>query len=78
MEFDQQCGEIYPASGRILLEIYQLDKEQFSFAVTDSGIGIPEKDQRKIFDMFYQAENSKEKKRKVAGLAYRSRNALRS
>ncbi|HDZ3612978.1 TPA: response regulator [Mannheimia haemolytica] len=57
-----------PASGRILLEIYQLDKEQFSFAVTDSGIGIPEKDQRKIFDMFYQVENSKEKKAQGSGI----------
>ena len=57
-----------PASGRISLEIYRLDKELFSFAVTDSGIGIPEKDQRKIFDMFYQAENSKEKKAQGSGI----------
>lgn len=57
-----------PASGRILLEICQLDKEQFSFSVADSGIGIPEKELRKIFDMFYQAENSKEKKAQGSGI----------
>ncbi|MEG9499040.1 ATP-binding protein [Mannheimia indoligenes] len=57
-----------PTSGQILLEICQLEKEQFSFSVADSGIGIPEKDQRKIFDMFYQAENSKEKKAQGSGI----------
>ncbi|QIM66825.1 hybrid sensor histidine kinase/response regulator [Mannheimia granulomatis] len=55
-------------SGRISLEICQLGNEQFSFSLTDSGIGIPEKDQRKIFDMFYQAENSKEKKAQGSGI----------
>ncbi|QLD32771.1 ATP-binding protein [Mannheimia varigena] len=55
-------------SGQILLEICQLEKEQFSFSVADSGIGIPEKEQRKIFDMFYQAENSKEKKAQGSGI----------
>lgn len=57
-----------PTSGQISLEICQLGKEQFSFSLTDSGIGIPEKDQRKIFDMFYQAENSKEKKAQGSGI----------
>lgn len=57
-----------PTSGQILLEICQLGKEQFSFSLTDSGIGIPEKEQRKIFDMFYQAENSKEKKAQGSGI----------
>lgn len=57
-----------PTSGQISLEICQLGKEQFSFSLTDSGIGIPEKEQRKIFDMFYQAENSKEKKAQGSGI----------
>lgn len=57
-----------PTSGQILLEICQVGKEQYSFSITDSGIGIPEKDQRKIFDMFYQAENSKEKKAQGSGI----------
>lgn len=57
-----------PTSGQISLEICQLGKEQYSFSITDSGIGIPEKEQRKIFDMFYQAENSKEKKAQGSGI----------
>ena len=32
-------------------------KDTLRFYVEDSGIGIPEKDQQKIFDRFYRAEN---------------------
>ncbi|MUL38593.1 PAS domain S-box protein [Gloeocapsopsis dulcis] len=45
-----------PAGGTILLElIYQ--QEAVIFHVRDEGIGIPEADQAKLFDLFHRASN---------------------
>lgn len=57
-----------PESGRISLTIYQTDVNHFAFVVQDSGIGIPKAEQEKIFQMFYQAENSKAKKAQGSGI----------
>ena len=42
--------------------------QHFQFVVKDSGIGIPLAEQDKIFQMFYQAENSKAKKAQGSGI----------
>ena len=57
-----------PQSGQISLKIYQTDAQHFQFVVKDSGIGIPLAEQDKIFQMFYQAENSKAKKAQGSGI----------
>ena len=57
-----------PPSGQISLKIYQTDAQHFKFVVKDSGIGIPLAEQDKIFQMFYQAENSKAKKAQGSGI----------
>ena len=57
-----------PPSGQISLKIYQTDAQHFQFVVKDSGIGIPLAEQDKIFQMFYQAENSKAKKAQGSGI----------
>lgn len=57
-----------PPSGQISLKIYQTDAQHFKFVVKDSGIGIPLEEQDKIFQMFYQAENSKAKKAQGSGI----------
>lgn len=57
-----------PPRGQISLKIYQTDAQHFKFVVKDSGIGIPLAEQDKIFQMFYQAENSKAKKAQGSGI----------
>ena len=57
-----------PPSGHISLKFYHPDAHPFKFGVRDSGIGIPLEEQDKIFQMFYQAENSKAKKAQGSGI----------
>ena len=57
-----------PAGGDIYLDVKALDKNRFSFTLTDTGIGIPKNEQDKIFTMFYQAENTQEKKAQGSGI----------
>lgn len=47
-----------PVGGKIQLEVYQQGTEAI-IAVKDTGIGIAEKDLKRIFDRFYQADNSR-------------------
>lgn len=68
MEFGQQCGQIYPAGGDIYLSVKRIDNDHFSFSLKDTGIGIPKHEQRKVFAMFYQAENSQERKAQGSGI----------
>ena len=47
-----------PQGGKIQLTVNETDSE-FIIAVTDRGIGIPEKARENLFDMFYRADNVK-------------------
>lgn len=50
-----------PASGRIKLSL-DYRKDHFFISVSDNGIGIPDKDKKKIFDRFYRAEKARSTK----------------
>lgn len=47
---------------------FQADNDSVSFTVSDTGIGIPEKDLNQIFDRFYRSKNAKEYNRDGTGL----------
>ncbi|MDH2997912.1 hybrid sensor histidine kinase/response regulator [Pasteurellaceae bacterium LFhippo2] len=57
-----------PEGGDIYLNIVRRDNDHFDFILRDTGIGIPANEQRKIFAMFYQAENSQTKKAQGSGI----------
>lgn len=45
-----------PENSTIYLDINQDDKNT-TFIIKDAGVGIPEKDQKNIFDLYFRAEN---------------------
>ncbi|TGK04218.1 PAS domain S-box protein [Leptospira langatensis] len=53
--------------GSIYLSITQ-ERGDWLVELTDTGIGIPEKEQSKVFDAFYQVENSRSKDTEGTGL----------
>lgn len=57
-----------PNHGKILI-ILQNMNDQIIFSITDSGIGISEKDLRHIFEKFYQADTAHKKDGNGLGLA---------
>ncbi|QGM81080.1 ATP-binding protein [Otariodibacter oris] len=57
-----------PSGGHICLNVVRNDQNHFSFILKDTGIGIHKKDQRKIFAMFYQAENEQGEKAIGSGI----------
>lgn len=57
-----------PAGGDIYLNVRRKDDDHFCFELQDTGIGIQKSEQRKIFAMFYQAENSEGKKAAGSGI----------
>lgn len=46
-----------PKQGRVTVRLEKKEKDVL-FAVEDSGIGIPPKDQRRIFEKFFRAQNA--------------------
>lgn len=48
---------IYTFQGRIQIG-FNVDSNEMTFFVKDTGIGIPYKEQQKIFDSFYRGENA--------------------
>jgi len=54
-------------NGEISIKV-QVDGDRLSFEVTDNGIGIAEKDQKRIFDRFTQVENILTKSYEGTGL----------
>jgi signal transduction histidine kinase len=57
----------YTEKGSITVDAIKKGKS-IQFSVTDTGIGIPEKEQKKIFDRFYQIESPETRKVLGAGL----------
>lgn len=51
----------FTQKGEIRLKVERLERDRYSIAVKDTGIGIPINEQRKIFAMFYQVKNSQTK-----------------
>lgn len=47
-----------PKGGNVNIKIY-IKQQQLCTEITDSGVGIPLKDQNKIFEKFYRADNAK-------------------
>lgn len=50
-----------PKQGKVTLSL-SYTKDHFYISVTDNGIGISDKDKKKIFDRFYRAEKSRSTK----------------
>ncbi len=57
MEPHQQCREVYP-EGQVAVRIRYDEGDMLHFEVEDSGIGIPQEEQDKIFAMYYQVKDS--------------------
>jgi signal transduction histidine kinase len=56
-----------PAAGKICLALHQQDG-QIEFRIADTGIGIAEEDQPRIFERFYKADKSRERSKGGSGL----------
>jgi signal transduction histidine kinase len=56
-----------PENGSIRLVAYETDKEVV-LQVKDTGIGIPENEQAKIFDRFYRVDKDRSKEKGGSGL----------
>lgn len=56
-----------PPGGKVVLEARQAGDE-VAISVTDTGIGISEEDQKRVFDEFYQCETLYERKFEGVGL----------
>src|SRR3990167_8784587 len=58
-----------PEKGKVQIKITQKDRGHQQFMVADTGIGIPEKEQKKVFDKFFRASNAIEQKNVGSGLS---------
>jgi PAS domain S-box-containing protein len=56
-----------PGAGQIWLST-ETEKDQVVIRIKDSGIGIPQEDQSRIFEMFSQVDSSKERSRGGLGI----------
>ena len=56
-----------PAYGRVLISALQKDQEIW-VSVADTGIGIPQREQERVFDRFYQVESSLNRRYQGVGL----------
>lgn len=54
--------------GNIYVKIKQIDKKLMSIAVSDTGIGIPEEKQDRVFERFFRADESRNKDTGGSGL----------
>lgn len=57
----------YTEKGQIGIRI-SLEKDNIAFYIFDTGIGIPSKDQKKVFDRFHQVDSSIRRKYNGTGL----------
>lgn len=52
----------FTENGGITIKIIRLDSDKIQIDITDTGAGIPEEDQDRIFERFYISEKSRSKK----------------
>ncbi len=57
-----------PGKSEVVVSIERRDSNKILFSVKDSGVGIPEKDQKYIFQKFFRAENALRQRTKGSGL----------
>jgi signal transduction histidine kinase len=57
-----------PAGGRVTITAARADPESIRISVTDNGPGIPEAEQQRIFEKFYQVQGKPQPGRGGAGL----------
>lgn len=57
-----------PGKGEVIVSVKRKDNNKILFLVKDSGVGIPEKDQKYIFQKFFRAENALKERTKGSGL----------
>jgi signal transduction histidine kinase len=56
-----------PAGGKVCVALHQQDGH-IEFKITDTGIGIAEEDQARVFERFYKADQSRERSKGGSGL----------
>lgn len=57
-----------PAGGTVTLQVYR-ENDRLQLMVTDTGIGIPEEDQNRIFESFYRCRNVEARRGMGLGLS---------
>ncbi len=57
-----------PGGGTITVKINEKDDDRVEIKISDTGIGIPEKELPKLFDRFYQVDNSQTREYEGSGL----------
>ena len=57
-----------PKGGSVIVEVVRKDADRVQIRVKDSGIGIPEAEQSKLFQEFFRASNAKKATRSGTGL----------
>ncbi len=57
-----------PAGGRITVSLNEMQTNRLEIVVRDSGIGIPKTEMTKIFDRFYQVDNSHTREHEGTGI----------
>lgn len=58
-----------PAGGDIQISLAQNEQQKYLTVIQDSGIGIPEEDQKYVFDRFYRGEKSRSSEGNGLGLS---------
>jgi signal transduction histidine kinase len=67
MNFTDNAIYYTPAGGKITIDLKDTGKS-VEFTVKDSGIGVPKKEQHKLFAKFYRAENARKARPDGTGL----------